>query len=92
MNCGKVKTVPMKKSTMARFNHGRPPYHSSQINLLASDSYSYRSLYEIETNIATKKTDSIDTIKIRLKSCVNLGYRHTFRSGVDITSLDLETN
>ena len=91
IKCGKGKTVPMQQSAMAIFYHGHPPHHPSQINLLASASYSYRGLYEAETTIATKKSDSIDTvIQYVLKSSVNLGYSHRFRSGVDITSLDLE--
>lgn len=88
----KGKTVAMQQSTIAKFYHGHPPHCPSQINLLASASYSYRGLYESDTTIATKK-DSINTVtQSVLKSSVILEYNHIFRSGIDITSIDLEKN
>ena len=73
------------------FYHGQEPNYPSQISLLANASYSYRELYDGSTVVSTNKNDSMEDItENTLKDCYTAGSNIKFRSGIDITSLDLE--
>ena len=76
---------------LERFYHNQGPNYPSQIVLLANASYSYRELYDGSTLVSTNKDHIFhDIISNTLKDCYTRGSNVKFRSGIDITSLDLE--
>ena len=91
IKCGKGKKLKRQEMELERFFHGEEPDYPSQISLLANASYSYRELYDGSTVVSTNKNDSREDITANtLKDCYTAGSNIKFRSGIDITSLDLE--
>lgn len=88
---GRVKKLKRQKLELERFYHGQEPNYPNQIALLANVSYSYYKLYDGSTLVSTNKDDSLhDIIAHTLKDCYTRVSNVKFRSGIEITSLDLE--
>ena len=91
LKCGMAMKFKKQQEQLARFYHGQPPDHPSQIKLLAQGSYTYRELYEEESSIITKKSDEISSsVHLYLKPMFSPGSIGRFRAGIDITEVDLE--
>ena len=90
MKSGSKKRLSDQQNFMAKFFHGRPPNHPSQIQLLTDGRVVYSDLYEEVELSATKKKDDSTTVKrLQLKKSL-LHDGRTYYSGTDIRVEDLE--
>ena len=91
MKDGKSKRLQEQYVQMDKFFHGKPPNHSSQINILAEGRFTYSDLYEEVEMAATKKNDDSTTVKIlRLKNILIHDPSRIYYSRTDIRANDLE--
>ena len=91
IKCGFGKKLAQQQKELARFYHGQAPNYPSQIKLLAEGSYTYRDLYDEETLVVTnKKSDKSSSVQLFLKSVFVPDSTIRYRSGIDITGVDLE--
>ena len=91
IKCGVGKKLAVQQKELAKFFHGQPPHHPSQVKLLAQGSYTYRELYEEELSIVKKKgNDKGNAVVLNLKQIFAPGCMLRYRCGIDINHIDLE--
>jgi len=88
---GVEKKLVVQHKEIVTFFYGKASTYPCQIGIIARGIYGYRDLYEEEMVVVTRESDDIeDTSNLILKSIFTPGSLHKFRSGIDITEMDLE--